>query len=103
MLNWRPVYEIESEIEQLQPDNARLAVLNSKIDALLRRASPPSPLASRWAAWMGTPGPGVGQQAGWQSSPAGLQSRLSCLQFAHENGRPAAERRLCCLDLMRPS
>jgi hypothetical protein len=56
MLNWRPVYDIEqeteqlrirslasekriqeSEIEQLKQDNARLAVLNSKMDALLRR------------------------------------------------------------------
>jgi len=72
MLNWRPVYDIEqeseqlrmrslasekriqesekrikqieseteqieNEIEQLKQDNARLAVLNSKMDALLRR------------------------------------------------------------------
>ena len=44
MLNWRPVYDIEqeseqieSEIEQLKRDNARLAVLNSKMDALLRK------------------------------------------------------------------
>ena len=65
MLNWRPVYDIEqeteqlrirslasekriqesekrtrqieSEIEQLKQDNALLAVLNSKMDALLRR------------------------------------------------------------------
>jgi regulator of sirC expression with transglutaminase-like and TPR domain len=51
MLNWRPVYDIEqeelacekqikqieSEIEQLKQDNARLAILNSKMDALLRR------------------------------------------------------------------
>jgi septal ring factor EnvC (AmiA/AmiB activator) len=29
--------QIESEIEQLKQDNARLAVLNSKMDALLRR------------------------------------------------------------------
>jgi hypothetical protein len=33
MLNWRPVYDIE----QLKRDNARLAVLNSRMDALLRR------------------------------------------------------------------
>jgi septal ring factor EnvC (AmiA/AmiB activator) len=65
MLNWRPVYDIEqeseqlrikslesekrikqieneteqieNEIDQLKQDNARLAVLNSKMDALLRR------------------------------------------------------------------
>ena len=44
MLNWRPVYDIEqeteqleNEIEQLRQDNARLAVLNSKMDPLLRR------------------------------------------------------------------
>jgi len=71
MLNWRPVYDIEQETEQLRirslasekriqeserrvkqiekeaeqienetlqiEDNARLAVLNSKMDALLRR------------------------------------------------------------------
>ena len=65
MLNWRPVYDIEQETEQLRirslesekrmkeserrakqieketeqlkKGNARLAVLNSKIDALLRR------------------------------------------------------------------
>ena len=64
-LNWRPVYDIEqeteqlrirslasekriqesekrvkqieSETEQLKKDNARLAVLNSRMDALLRR------------------------------------------------------------------
>ena len=64
-LNWRPVYDIEqeteqlrirslasekriqesekrvkqieSETEQLKQDNARLAVLNSRMDALLRR------------------------------------------------------------------
>ena len=58
MLNWRPVYDIEqeseqlrirslesekrikqieNEIDQLKQDNARLAVLNSRMDALLRR------------------------------------------------------------------
>ena len=65
MLNWRPVYDIEQETEQLRirslasekriqesekrvkqiesetehlkQDNARLAVLNSRMDALLRR------------------------------------------------------------------
>jgi len=32
-LNWCPVYEIE----QLKQDNARLALLNSRMNALLRR------------------------------------------------------------------
>ena len=43
--NWRPVFEIEqrtrqleSEIEQLERENARLAVLESKLDSLLRSA-----------------------------------------------------------------
>ena len=50
--NWRPVFEIEqrtrqleivqsqieSEIEQLDKENARLAVLESKLDSLLRSA-----------------------------------------------------------------
>ena len=31
MFNWRPVYDIE----QLRQENARLAVLNSRMDALL--------------------------------------------------------------------
>jgi len=43
--NWRPVFEIEQrtrqleiEIEQLERENARLAVLESKLDSLLRSA-----------------------------------------------------------------
>ena len=43
--NWRPVFEIEQrtrqleiEIEQLDKENARLAVLESKLDSLLRSA-----------------------------------------------------------------
>ena len=43
--NWRPVFEIEQrtrqleiEIEQLDKENARLAVLESKLDLLLRSA-----------------------------------------------------------------
>ena len=52
MLNWRPVYDIEqreleserrtkqleSEIEQLVPENKRLAALESRMDALLLNA-----------------------------------------------------------------
>ena len=45
MCNWRPVFEIEQrtrqleiEIEQLERENARLAVLESKLDSLLRSA-----------------------------------------------------------------
>ena len=57
MCNWRPVFEIEqrtrqleivqlqieSEIEQLEKENARLAVLESKLDSLLRSADSCSP------------------------------------------------------------
>jgi type VI protein secretion system component VasK len=35
-LNWRPVYDIEQETEQLKKENKRLAALESKMDALLR-------------------------------------------------------------------
>ena len=34
-LNWRPVYDIEQETEQLKKENKRLAALESKMDALL--------------------------------------------------------------------
>ena len=60
--NWRPVFEIEQQTERLRieteqlrietelirTDNARLAELESKLDALLRSAdscSPPPPAA----------------------------------------------------------
>ena len=43
--NWRPVFEIEQrtrqleiETEQIKKENARLAVLESKLDSLLRSA-----------------------------------------------------------------
>ena len=38
MLNWRPVYDIEQEAEQLRKENERLAELESRMHALLFRA-----------------------------------------------------------------
>jgi len=38
MLNWRPVYDIEQEIEKLKKENERLAALESRLDALLLSA-----------------------------------------------------------------
>jgi hypothetical protein len=45
MLNWRPVYDIEQrtkqlriEIERLNTENKRLAVLESRLDSLLLNA-----------------------------------------------------------------
>ena len=36
--NWRPVYDIEQETENLRQENKRLAELESKLDALLLNA-----------------------------------------------------------------
>ena len=51
MLNWRPVYDIEqrsiqlkSEIERLRTENARLAELESKLDAMLLNFDSCSPI-----------------------------------------------------------
>ena len=38
MLNWRPVYDIEQETEQLKKENKWLAALESRMDALLHNA-----------------------------------------------------------------
>jgi hypothetical protein len=35
MLNWRPVIDDEQRMKQLKGENARLAELNSKLDAIL--------------------------------------------------------------------
>jgi hypothetical protein len=83
MLNWRPVYEIESEIEQLQPDNARLAVLNSKIDALLRTASPPSPQAFAMGSLDGHTRPW-----GWAASRLAIQPRRPSISAVLPTVRP---------------
>jgi hypothetical protein len=37
-LNWHPGYEIEQETERLRIENERLAAIESKMLALLRRA-----------------------------------------------------------------
>jgi hypothetical protein len=51
MLNWRPVYDIEqrsiqlkSEIERLRTENARLAEIESKLDAMLLNFDSCSPI-----------------------------------------------------------